>query len=150
MTDNGLEFVSVALATRAEGRSVELDFIEPAKLIQNCFAESFNGTFRDERLNEHWFASLEDARNNIETWRRRPSQERSHSSRGGLTPFEFASRLRQEVVGGSARPMRNRYASNQSLAEAPVIQLVVIVIEVLSHNPEKVTLIDRDDLRQAF
>jgi len=39
--------VSIALATWAEERSVELDFIEPGKPVQNCFVESFNGTFRE-------------------------------------------------------------------------------------------------------
>lgn len=30
----------------------------PGKPVENCFIESFNGNFRDECLNEHWFASL--------------------------------------------------------------------------------------------
>ncbi len=37
--------------------------------MQNAFVESFNGKFRDEGLNEHWFVSLEDARRKIEAWR---------------------------------------------------------------------------------
>ena len=28
----------------------------------NAFIESFNGTFRDDCLNQHWFSSLEEAR----------------------------------------------------------------------------------------
>lgn len=94
VTDNGPEFLSIALATWAEERSVELDFIEPGKPIQNCFVESFNGTFRDECLNENWFTSVEDAREKIETWRQSYNSERPHSSLGGLTPSEFASGLR--------------------------------------------------------
>jgi putative transposase len=46
-----------------------LHFIEPGKPMQNAFVESFNGKFRDECLNEHWFVSLEDARRKIEAWR---------------------------------------------------------------------------------
>lgn len=91
--DNGPEFLSVALGTWAEERGVELDFIDPGKPVQNCFAESFNGTFRNECLNEHWFTSLDDAIVKIEEWRRRYNQERPHSSLGGLTPFEFAGGL---------------------------------------------------------
>ena len=34
--------------------------------MQNCFVESFTGTVRDERLNLHWFLSLEDARRTID------------------------------------------------------------------------------------
>lgn len=89
--DNGPEFISIALATWAEARGVEIDFIDPGKPVQNCFAESFNGTFRDECLNEHWFTSLSDAQTKIEAWRTRYNEERPHSSLGGRTPQEFAS-----------------------------------------------------------
>ena len=34
------------------------DFIQPEKPVQNAFIESFNGKFRDEGLNEHWFLSF--------------------------------------------------------------------------------------------
>ena len=36
-------------------RGVHLHFIQPGKPVQNAFIESFNGKFRDECLNEHWF-----------------------------------------------------------------------------------------------
>ena len=91
--DNGPEFLSVAMAAWSEERGVEIDFIDPGKPVQNCFAESFNGTFRDECLNEHWFTSLQDAEEKIEAWRRRYNEERPHSSLGGLTPKEFAEGL---------------------------------------------------------
>ena len=74
----------------AEDRGIDLDYIDPGKPVQNCFAESFNGTFRDECLNEHWFTSLHDARFKIEAWRKRYNEERLHSSLGELTPREFA------------------------------------------------------------
>lgn len=93
VSDNGPEFLSIAMATWAEDRGVELDFIEPGKPVQNAFVESFNGTFRDECLNEHWFTSLRDAKEKIEAWRKRYNEERPHSSLGGLTPREFAERL---------------------------------------------------------
>lgn len=32
--------------------------IEPGSPTQNAYIESFNGTFRDECLNENWFESL--------------------------------------------------------------------------------------------
>ena len=58
--------------------------------MQNCFVESFNGTFRDDCLNLHWFLSLEDARQTIEAGRNDYNRVRPHSSLGGLTPDEFA------------------------------------------------------------
>ena len=37
--------------------------------MENAYAESFNGKFRDECLNENWFVTLADARSRIEAWR---------------------------------------------------------------------------------
>ena len=93
ISDNGPEFRSLALATWAEKRGVELDFIAPGKPVQNAFIESFNGTLRDECLNEHCFLSLQDAQEKIEAWRERYNRERPHSPFGGLTPTEFAEGL---------------------------------------------------------
>ena len=50
-------------------RGVQLRFIRPGKPIENAFVESFNGKCRDECLNEHWFASVAEARTLIEAWR---------------------------------------------------------------------------------
>lgn len=67
--DNGPEFSGRALDTWAYARGVQLRFIRPGKPIENAFVESFNGKFRDECLNEHWFASIAEARTLIEAWR---------------------------------------------------------------------------------
>jgi len=48
---------------------VELVFSRPGKPTDNPYIESFNGSFRDECLNTHWFLSLEDAKEKIEIWR---------------------------------------------------------------------------------
>ena len=63
------------------------------KPVQNAVMESFNGRFRDECLNSHWFASLEDARRTIEDWRIDYNQERPHSSLGYRTPEEVHHEL---------------------------------------------------------
>lgn len=89
--DNGPEFISKAVDRWAYEHGVKLHFIQPGKPTQNAFIESFNGKFRDECLNEHWFLDLADARTKIEAWRREYNQERPHSSLGGLTPEEFAN-----------------------------------------------------------
>ena len=47
--------------TWAHERRVTLRLIEPGKPNQNAYIESFNGRFRDECLNEHWFTSLAHA-----------------------------------------------------------------------------------------
>ena len=100
VTDNGSEFTSRAFDAWAYARGVKLEFIQPGKPTQNAFIESFNGTFRDDCLNLHWFVSLEDARRTIEAWRRVYNEKRPHSSLGRLTPRDFGERCSQgeEVV----------------------------------------------------
>ena len=91
--DNGPEFAGHALDEWAHARGVILDFIEPGKPVQNAFIESFNGTFREECLNENWFVSLGDAQRTIEAWRVDYESERPHSKLRDLTPREFAQTL---------------------------------------------------------
>ncbi len=92
VTDNGSEFTSRAFDARAYARGVKLEFIQPGRPVQNAFIESFNGTFRDDCLNLHWFVSLDDARRAVEAWRRDYNETRPHSSLGRLTPREFGER----------------------------------------------------------
>src|SRR5262249_10739427 len=68
--DQGTEFVSRDLDLWAYQRGVTLDFSRPGKPTDNAFIESFNGKFRAECLNAHWFMSLDDARRKCEAWRR--------------------------------------------------------------------------------
>jgi putative transposase len=90
--DNGPELTSRALDTWAYRTGVDLRFIRPGKPIENAYVESFNGRFRDECLNEHWFASLDEARVVIEEWRIDYNQYRPHSSLGELTPEQYRER----------------------------------------------------------
>lgn len=87
--DNGSEFISKVLDKWAYENQVVLDFSRPGKPTDNPFIESFNGSFRDECLNSHWFLSLEDARGKIEAWREEYNSFRPHSSLGDLTPIQF-------------------------------------------------------------
>jgi putative transposase len=89
--DNGSEFISKALDLWAYEHGVTLDFSRPGKPTDNPFTESFNGSFRDECLNAHWFLSLEDAREKIEQWREEYNDFRPHSSLGGLTPNQVGT-----------------------------------------------------------
>ncbi|MFS8376533.1 transposase [Xanthomonas campestris pv. campestris] len=42
-----------------------MDYSRPRKPTDNPFIESFNGSFRDECLNTHWFLSLDNPRQKI-------------------------------------------------------------------------------------
>lgn len=90
--DNGSEFISKALDKWAYENEVVLDFSRPGKPTDNPFIESFNGSFRDECLNAHWFLSLEDAREKIETWRHEYNDFRPHSALENLTPNDFVAK----------------------------------------------------------
>jgi putative transposase len=87
--DNGPEFAGTALDAWACQHGVALHFIQPGKPVPNAFIQSFNGKFRDECLNEHWFMSVQEAQAVIETWRREYNEERTHSTLGNVTPMEF-------------------------------------------------------------
>jgi len=88
--DNGSEFISKALDKWAYKNEVTLDFSRPGKPTDNPFIESFNGSFRDECLNTHWFLSLQDARTKIELWRKEYNEFRPHSSLGDMTPNDYS------------------------------------------------------------
>jgi transposase InsO family protein len=92
-TDNAKEFTGRAMLTWAHRHSVKLRLIEPGKPNQNAYIESFNGRFRDECLNEHWFLNLEHARTIIEAWRKEYNEERPKRGLGGLTPSQYAKQL---------------------------------------------------------
>jgi putative transposase len=90
--DQGTEFVSRDLDLWAYRRGVTLDFSRPGKLADNAFIKSFNGKFRAECLNAHWFMSLDDARRKCEAWRRDYNEERPHSTIGNKAPIELIDR----------------------------------------------------------
>lgn len=95
--DNGPEFISKVLDQWCYQNGVELDFSRKGRPTDNAYAESFNGRFRDECLNFHWFMSLEDARVKIEDWRREYNDQRPHTSLKFLTPTEFAHNANLQI-----------------------------------------------------
>jgi putative transposase len=90
--DKGPEFTGKAMFFWAWEKSVKLGFIQPGKPTQNAFIESLNRKFRNECLNQHWFKSLEEVRNEIDKKREHYNTVRPHSSLGYLPPVEFAKR----------------------------------------------------------
>lgn len=92
ISDNGPEFTSRALDAWAHQEGIERHFIDPGKPVQNAYIESFNGRFRDECLDQHWFVNLPQARLVLSVWRRDYNGVRPHSSLDNLAPQEFARR----------------------------------------------------------
>lgn len=87
--DQGSEFISRDLDLWAYQKSVVLDFSRPGKPTDNAFIESFNGKFRTECLNAHWFMSLDDARSKMEDWRKDYNEVRPHSAIGNKPPISL-------------------------------------------------------------
>jgi len=88
--DNGPEFSGRALDEWAHRKGVKLDFIRPGKPVENAYIESFNGKLREECLNLHWFKTIEEAKEKIESWRVDYNEHRPHSALDDQTPSEFA------------------------------------------------------------
>lgn len=91
VVDNGPEFTGQSMDAWAFEKGIKLDYIRPGKPVENAYIESFNGKFRDECLNEHWFVTLREAQVRIEAWREDYNCHRPHSSLGDLTPEQFAA-----------------------------------------------------------
>ncbi|HEX5959630.1 MAG TPA: IS3 family transposase [Rhodanobacteraceae bacterium] len=102
-TDNGPEFTSRAFIAWTQQHGIQHLLIEPGKPMQNGYIESFNGKFRDECLNDHWFTTLLQARDVIANWRRDYNEVRPHSSCGRIPPARFAAnhRHQQEIEANS-------------------------------------------------
>lgn len=96
----GTEFTSRAILKWADKNGVPWHYIDPGKPQQNAFIESFNGSLRDELLNEEIFDTLDDARRKLALWRYDYNAVRPHSSLENLTPLEARRTL--ELFEGSA------------------------------------------------
>jgi putative transposase len=88
--DSGSEFSSQAMDLWAYQNGVRIAFSRPGKPTDNAFVESFNGTFRAECLDAHWFTSLTETCQIVDTWRWEYNESRPHRALGEKTPNEFA------------------------------------------------------------
>lgn len=96
--DNGSEFSGRIFDLWAYHRKAAIDFNRPGKPTDNCFVETFNGSFRDECLNVHWFETIDEARAKIEAWRLEYNESRPHQALKDLTPAEYAEQARHLVT----------------------------------------------------
>ena len=85
-SDNGPEFVALALREWIAAVGAKTAYIEPGSPWENGYCESFNSKLRDELLNGEVFFSLAEAQVLIEVWRRHYNTVRPHSSLGYRPP----------------------------------------------------------------
>ena len=108
----GTEFTSKAILKWANENGVEWHYIDPGKPQQNGYIESFNGSLRDECLNEEIFDSLADARRKLALWRYDYNNVRPHSSLGNRSPAKARRALAQSegsAPGALAQPETDHY-----------------------------------------
>ncbi|MGA0606659.1 integrase core domain-containing protein [Phenylobacterium sp. VNQ135] len=87
--DQGSEFISRDMDLWACANGVTLDFSRPGTPTDNAFIEAFNGRFRAECLNAHWFLTLADAGEKLEAWRRYYNEDRPHGAIGNKPPISL-------------------------------------------------------------
>jgi len=105
--DNGSEFSGRSIDLRAYAHQVTLESSRPGKPTDNAFIESFNGSPRDECLNLHWFASLADAREKMDTWRQDYNGSRPYKGLDRRTPDEFRAQWVNQGRKPSDQLLRN-------------------------------------------
>jgi putative transposase len=110
--DNGTEFTSTAILQWASDTGVTWHYIDPGKPQQNGLIDSFNGSLRDECLNEEIFDSLAEARQKLALWRYDYKNVRPHSSLENKTIAEARRALEQSdgnAPGALAQPETDDY-----------------------------------------
>jgi putative transposase len=100
-SNNGPEFVSVALLKWIIEQGIESALIGPGKPWQNGTTESFNGKFRDECLAMEWFRNRIEAKMVIEDWRQHYNKVRPHSSLNYATPEAFIRTGMKDLLTGA-------------------------------------------------
>ena len=89
-SDNGGEFICAVLVDWLPEAGAKAIPVAPASPWENGYIESFHSRLRDEFLERHEFASVEDARAQGRWWRREYNTIRPHSALGYQTPKEFS------------------------------------------------------------
>jgi putative transposase len=89
-SDNGPEFIAVAVTAWLAKNGSSTAFIQPGAPWENAYVETFNGKFRDELLDREMFTCLAEAKHLAKEYRNQYNHERPHSSLGYRTPAEFA------------------------------------------------------------
>ena len=97
-TDNGPEFLGEAFVQWSKSAGMAIQYIQPGKPNQNAYIERFNRTLRDELLDQHLFARLENVREAAYWWKLEYNEDRPHDSLGDLTPVEYAQTARNSTL----------------------------------------------------
>lgn len=128
-SDNGPEFTAKKVKKWLADMGVQTLFIEPGSPWENGYMESFNGHFRDEKLDRELFVSIEELRYVCDKWRLDYNNHRPHQSLDYMTPAMFAATVASKGAlppgprnlshDGSEHHIKE--AGQPKLADAPII-----------------------------
>jgi transposase InsO family protein len=103
-SDNGPEFIALAIRAWMAGAGLGTLYIAPGAPWENGYAESFNSKVRDELLNAEEFGSLLEARVLAKEWKREYNHVRPHSALGYRTPAEYGAMAPRADSAALRRP----------------------------------------------
>lgn len=92
-TDNSPEFLGEVFIQWTKTHGMVIRYIQPGKPNQNAYIERFNRTFREEVLDQHLFARLDDVREAAYWWMLEYNELRPHESLADMTPSEYRGQL---------------------------------------------------------
>ena len=100
-SDNGPEFIAKFLMNVMKLHGIEARHIDPGSPWQNGKNERFNGTLRDECLNQETFHHRDHARAVVKLFKRHYNEDRPHSSLAtkehwAITPSAFYEKWKKE------------------------------------------------------
>ncbi len=98
-SDSGAEPIGMAVLRRCHERRNDWHEIAREKQIQNAFAETINGRFRDELIFETLFSTPTGTKEKITTLREECNRNRPHSSFGNLMPRGFCNEIESRSHG---------------------------------------------------
>jgi transposase InsO family protein len=98
-SDNGGEFIAVAIRRVEELTGMEMLYIAPASPWENAYAESFHSRLRDELLNAEVFADVREAKALAAAWKNEYNHRRPHSSLGYMPPAHYAAQFAATLAG---------------------------------------------------
>ncbi len=115
--DNDPEFTARAVRDWLGKVGVKTLYIAPGSPWENGYNESFNGTLRDQLLNDEIFYTLREAKVLLERWRWHYNHVRPHSSLGYRPPAPEA--VLPRAPGSASLRLAQEGATALDLAQPP-------------------------------
>jgi len=114
-SDNGGEFVGVAVSRILKAAGVKALPVEAGCPWENGVVESLNSIVRDTLLNTDEFPTVKSARNMATAWRLEYNHRRGHGALGYQTPAAFAASCPPAPGSAALRPTQAGNGTNDKV-----------------------------------